>query len=715
MDKLCKNNRSTVEEIRAHMMVMSDYKMSVFAFIEGERFLTKNDLCGKRVGGTRTRLSSRTEPVSEPEVPPAFLDPITNRLIVEPYVAANGVTYDLESIQEYFETVDIMNAHFPFSDQRINGNTQLRQNEALRLAIDDWKKEPSNWQKGSTREVNFELIHRCQTLLDSVIQEDKTEKSNFLQELKRLKSLREGLDKGNKSLEQKIKKLIIDIAHKDTELQHTKSQQQLLGSLKQDIITIDTDLQAERRKKSKLVKTLNDDAELRELQDKIDTKIAEAQVITTEKNRLVPFLTETKIKLQTAKRRNASRNASRERKRRDKEDFNKRKTSLEQRIHQLRDSLGDDQDITVLEQQKSEEIKRKGEIVQQIGELAVKKEDANRKIEEINPMLVDLLGRKKGYEEKLNERTREQKELHTEYFQKKDRYENIVREHQKRQQDTLGKIHENEAAILKRETGLAKLMKKLNIDITEQEQTLLQKVESLMQNMGLVKKSIEEKEKEILDLESVIEEVKLQNGKERATIMSQIASYELTKGGLEGEIINLKHEVQLQDDEGKKEKKKLQAEIDFKQRQIDEMNREISELTEELAGLNTTEKILDDKLNNRGIMPWINNKVSGLSGSTTVYVSLLVICFSLLIYFYGSYIYDYFDKVSNVKMRQEQKLFRKITYTGEFEESSVRDILRVLKSRHKSINALIFFYPDGRTRTRGDVLKAIIFYKNEII
>jgi hypothetical protein len=66
-------------------------------------------------------------------------------------------------------------------------------------------------------------------------------------------------------------------------------------------------------------------------------------------------------------------------------------------------------------------------------------------------------------------------------------------------------------------------------------------------------------------------------------------------------------------------------------------------------------------------------------------------------------------------MRQEQKLFRKITYTGEFEESSVRDILKVLKSRHKNINALIFFYPDGRTRTRGDVLKALIFYKNEII
>jgi archaellum component FlaC len=183
-------------------------------------------------------------------------------------------------------------------------------------------------------------------------------------------------------------------------------------------------------------------------------------------------------------------------------------------------------------------------------------------------------------------------------------------------------------------------------------------------------------------------------------------------GDLKGELIRKEKELKKQTGSSNEKVTKLEKEVDTLKQDISALQRDYDDLMRETELEKQTPK-------ENSITMWLEGfqKKVNPGKYTGVVVAILVLgLLAVLVYLYGKKVYDYFYKQSNIKMREEKRLMKGISYTGPYENMSLTVITEDILNKYSFVNALIFFSPDGRRRMKEGVLKALILYdKNEFM
>jgi chromosome segregation ATPase len=194
--------------------------------------------------------------------------------------------------------------------------------------------------------------------------------------------------------------------------------------------------------------------------------------------------------------------------------------------------------------------------------------------------------------------------------------------------------------------------------------------------------------------------------RERQTLVDRISSLEKEKISL-GQLLKT-NEQALQTDIDK-----MKSIIEEKDKELDLLNqrklskkRKIEETRERI----TEKQIILDESMYDSVKRMVRD-IDFKKHSQTAVLLFIFVTFVILTYVYGQKIYDFFDSRANIKNREEIRLFKKTHYLGVYEYLEKDKLVsQLLKDNPVYLNALVFFTPLGRERSRQDILKAYMLY-----
>jgi hypothetical protein len=194
--------------------------------------------------------------------------------------------------------------------------------------------------------------------------------------------------------------------------------------------------------------------------------------------------------------------------------------------------------------------------------------------------------------------------------------------------------------------------------------------------------------------------------RERQTLMERISALEEEKVLLSQLLKTNEKALQTDIDKMKSIIKEKDTELDLLNKRKLSKKRKIEETRERI----TEKQIILDESMYDSVKRMVRD-IDFKKHSPTAVLLFVFITFVILTYVYGQKIYDFFDSRANIKNREELRLLKQTNYLGVYEYLEKDKLVsQLLKDNPVYLNALVFFTPVGKERSRQDILKAYTLY-----